>query len=361
MNKKIGRNDPCPCGSGKKYKFCCGANTYGGTIIAFPGNQIENGQEDFMGFMDKPNVPTEVSEKLREAIGDRVFRSKEEAEQFFTRFQNTYNTAPCEDFLGLSPDQMRRIFEAEDLNTLKDIVSLSPKPFAKEALTVPLVKMLHFLLNEYRANNNSLPLTPKGNYKRVLTRQAAKIIFKKGYEERYINRERDVWILWFIHDYLLAKDLVLDGATCSTLSPAGEDLANNFNADEAWKDLFDYCLFWINWQESASRYHQSVLVFDLIQRTAIASLYFLSRRKGSWVSEDEMSQEFWSIFPIFDKIPLPTGLDIPKFNYINLFLCFFCKDLGLIEFEASNPLNNGEDFRNCRSTELFKKALVWMV
>jgi len=24
---KIGRNDPCPCGSGKKYKKCCGANT----------------------------------------------------------------------------------------------------------------------------------------------------------------------------------------------------------------------------------------------------------------------------------------------------------------------------------------------
>ena len=23
---KIGRNDPCPCGSGKKYKMCCGRN-----------------------------------------------------------------------------------------------------------------------------------------------------------------------------------------------------------------------------------------------------------------------------------------------------------------------------------------------
>ncbi len=23
-DKKVGRNDPCPCGSGKKYKFCCG-------------------------------------------------------------------------------------------------------------------------------------------------------------------------------------------------------------------------------------------------------------------------------------------------------------------------------------------------
>ena len=25
-SKKVGRNDPCPCGSGKKYKKCCGAD-----------------------------------------------------------------------------------------------------------------------------------------------------------------------------------------------------------------------------------------------------------------------------------------------------------------------------------------------
>ena len=24
---KIGRNDPCPCGSGKKFKQCCGRDT----------------------------------------------------------------------------------------------------------------------------------------------------------------------------------------------------------------------------------------------------------------------------------------------------------------------------------------------
>jgi len=24
QSEKIGRNDPCPCGSGKKYKKCCG-------------------------------------------------------------------------------------------------------------------------------------------------------------------------------------------------------------------------------------------------------------------------------------------------------------------------------------------------
>lgn len=24
IQAKVGRNDPCPCGSGKKYKKCCG-------------------------------------------------------------------------------------------------------------------------------------------------------------------------------------------------------------------------------------------------------------------------------------------------------------------------------------------------
>ncbi|WP_233275148.1 SEC-C metal-binding domain-containing protein, partial [Neisseria meningitidis] len=24
--EKTGRNDPCPCGSGRKYKACCGKN-----------------------------------------------------------------------------------------------------------------------------------------------------------------------------------------------------------------------------------------------------------------------------------------------------------------------------------------------
>ena len=25
-SQKVGRNEPCPCGSGKKYKNCCGRN-----------------------------------------------------------------------------------------------------------------------------------------------------------------------------------------------------------------------------------------------------------------------------------------------------------------------------------------------
>jgi hypothetical protein len=36
MGKKIGRNDPCPCGSGLKYKKCCGLNQSQGGYIQTP-------------------------------------------------------------------------------------------------------------------------------------------------------------------------------------------------------------------------------------------------------------------------------------------------------------------------------------
>jgi hypothetical protein len=36
MNKKTGRNDPCPCGSGKKYKKCCGLSVSHGGFTQTP-------------------------------------------------------------------------------------------------------------------------------------------------------------------------------------------------------------------------------------------------------------------------------------------------------------------------------------
>ncbi len=32
--KKAGRNDPCPCGSGKKFKKCCESQMLGGRFMA---------------------------------------------------------------------------------------------------------------------------------------------------------------------------------------------------------------------------------------------------------------------------------------------------------------------------------------
>lgn len=70
MSEKVGRNDPCPCGSGKKYKSCCikiptGKKKFTATILTQPkggidllertfGNAIAKGKSD-----EKPPAPTE--------------------------------------------------------------------------------------------------------------------------------------------------------------------------------------------------------------------------------------------------------------------------------------------------------------
>ena len=53
MDKKVGRNDPCPCGSGKKYKQCCllkkapgGKGKFKATLIS--GGGMEKQPPDLM-------------------------------------------------------------------------------------------------------------------------------------------------------------------------------------------------------------------------------------------------------------------------------------------------------------------------
>jgi hypothetical protein len=37
---KIGRNDPCPCGSGKKYKKCCSAKDEQAALAAYAASVV---------------------------------------------------------------------------------------------------------------------------------------------------------------------------------------------------------------------------------------------------------------------------------------------------------------------------------
>jgi len=41
MNKKIGRNDPCPCGSGKKFKKCCESKMIGKKYLAHKVESVD--------------------------------------------------------------------------------------------------------------------------------------------------------------------------------------------------------------------------------------------------------------------------------------------------------------------------------
>lgn len=85
-NTKIGRNDPCPCGSGKKFKHCCMGRAH--------------------------NPARELGRELEDLAADREFDSLEDFQAFADRFMAQRNQAPVDDFCGLSPDQMSKLLYA---------------------------------------------------------------------------------------------------------------------------------------------------------------------------------------------------------------------------------------------------------
>ncbi len=58
---KIGRNDPCPCGSGKKYKKCCLMKTY-----------TEIGKEESISKRITKDILRVLNENLREHLDDAL-------------------------------------------------------------------------------------------------------------------------------------------------------------------------------------------------------------------------------------------------------------------------------------------------
>ena len=86
---KVGRNDPCPCGSGKKYKFCHGQSN----IIPFPGLPVEDlgsmvPPDDGRTFMEArgtPNVATGWLKELKTLMGAHEFATIDQANDFMAR------------------------------------------------------------------------------------------------------------------------------------------------------------------------------------------------------------------------------------------------------------------------------------
>jgi len=86
MSKKVGRNDPCPCGSGKKYKRCHGVSTPAPSAMEKSGIQAELDKllrrtkaeelqrQEQQGF-GKPIISTVVNGVRRVAVGDKNYSS----------------------------------------------------------------------------------------------------------------------------------------------------------------------------------------------------------------------------------------------------------------------------------------------
>ncbi|MCH9625018.1 MAG: hypothetical protein S4CHLAM123_01820 [Chlamydiales bacterium] len=93
MNKKVGRNDPCPCGSGKKYKNCCMLKEKENSAAKYTASGKRKFKAKVLSATDKslsifsksasmPDAPkdseSETLAKLKYRMTNKDFRQKQE-------------------------------------------------------------------------------------------------------------------------------------------------------------------------------------------------------------------------------------------------------------------------------------------
>jgi hypothetical protein len=168
MAAKVGRNDPCPCGSGKKYKKCCLG----------------------WGLRVEPGLASGVLDEFREAAGNREFQSLEELQAFADDYMGGRNRAPIEDFHGLSAEQMQQLlyerFDSPSLVTFPETLATEPR--------APAASLFEWLARAIA--DGELKPTAKGNLPRQICRDIAER-YRKGWPypgrrlEPSVNSELD--------------------------------------------------------------------------------------------------------------------------------------------------------------------------
>ncbi|MBI3120668.1 MAG: SEC-C domain-containing protein [candidate division NC10 bacterium] len=69
---KVGRNDPCPCGSGRKYKKCCLLKQSPAPVVSRPSGPESRLRERLDSFIERSLPRTEIHRAMREYFGERM-------------------------------------------------------------------------------------------------------------------------------------------------------------------------------------------------------------------------------------------------------------------------------------------------
>ncbi len=283
---KIGRNDPCPCGSGKKHKRCC-LNSQ-----AAPSS---------------PADPTaEVKADLNRFLEEKRFDSLEDLQEHVQSFNQQRNQTPRDDFHGLSPEQMYRFlnfpFDTPELVTFPPVLSLEP--------SAPIITLFSLLADAL--DEKGLKTTATGNLPRNFCREAAHAyqedeIYKGHRILGGINSETDFFDL---HTTRLTAQLAglirkYRGRFVLTKKCAG--LLANTGMQGIYPLLLETHVRKFNW---AYRDHYPEL--GIVQQSFLFSLYLLIQYGHEWRHTIFYEDCFLRAFPMVVEEVEPRPIFSPK-------------------------------------------------
>lgn len=142
---KLGRNDPCHCGSGKKFKRCCMSS------VSKQHAQVFDDVEVMLAM--NPNLSLdELNAALQHKIQDR-------------------NNQPHPDFCGVTPTQMANWLYAP-FAELQWVSISTPDDLSSS----PVMRYLALILDEAMAQEGSFKATSKGNLPTKLVKQVSELL-----------------------------------------------------------------------------------------------------------------------------------------------------------------------------------------
>lgn len=320
---KTGRNDPCPCGSGIKYKKCCADKQEAGGPPTGSGSPLD---------------------ALRELLKGQNFGSLDEAKAFINQQMQRQSQAAIDAFHGLSPEQMHRFlhfpFETPALVTFPACLDITPE--------APILTLFKLMIDAF--GDDGLKATATGNLPRNFCREAARAFWGEDEYARHARygelRSEDQFaelntarlvagLAGLIRKY---KGKFILGKECRTLL-AEQGMAG------IYPRLFRAFAREYNWG-----YRDRMQEIPMVQHSFLFTLHLLNKYGAEWLSSRLYEDNFLQAFPmVLQEVPPLGEYYSPEKSLRSCYswrtLERFARFMGLVEIEHDPANRYTGDFR----------------
>ena len=364
-----GRNEPCPCGSGLKYKKCCLNKSVAslGEVVQFPGvfpsTVPGSSAQGFSNELDRvpthPNPAAAINAEIRSLLEEHDFDSIEQAQAFLDQHMEQRNNKGLPEFHGLSPTQMKMMLGAS--TEIAPLISLPETIEVDES-----VPFILFFNDIYKAiSDNGLKATQKGNLPRQFCRSVAMNYWgdkQYAHNTRFsnINSETDFTELHVFRITCEMAGFIRKYKGKFILSSKCQKVLEKEGVAAVYRGLFHTFTNEFNWSFT-DRYPE----LDFIQTSWAFTLYLLQQHGAQWRSADFYADAFLQAFPaIVETIPeepYGTREEWIKRCYHHRVISHWMTWLGLAEVEDLDPKSILRDNLRLRKTSLADEVIVFKV
>jgi len=335
---KIGRNEPCPCGSGRKYKHCC--------LKIDESNYSNNG--------DNPLAKTLA--EITRAVEGQEFESLEELQGFVDNFMAVKNREAVPGFLGFSSDQIHRLLYYSFEDTA-DILEFN-KNLPEETLAkIPVVKNVQLFLSRL-AELEPLRATAKGNLPLKFARELHEQFTQREDLHYKIRSEEKSAKLHPLRHVLTMCGWLKKRRQQFSLTRKGRQIVDKGFTGEHYLQLFKVYTRKFNWG-----FLDGFLDLWIIQGGFLFSLYLLRLKAVDFVEDVALADYFMEAFPrALDEAAEETYWEPPKtvaIAFSSRFLVRFCEYFGLVEAKRREERELYRTRLYVKTTEFYDQFLVW--